>query len=144
MLNNKINVSMKLIMKIKCVVLSLMCGLALSSCCTLFCPKTEAPALTITSSPSNANVYLNKKYVGKTPYNHFGDKVDVKKITVEKTGYESQTIKPRKLNGWAYVNFFPYPVYNFIWGYFLDRSQSKCWKYKSDVFHFNLKKNSGK
>ena len=101
MLNNKINVSMKLIMKIKCVVLSLMCGLALSSCCTLFCPKTEAPALTITSSPSNANVYLNKKYVGKTPYNHFGDKVDVKKITVEKTGYESQKIKPRKLNGWA-------------------------------------------
>ncbi|MBO7288183.1 MAG: PEGA domain-containing protein [Bacteroidales bacterium] len=143
MLNNKINVSMKLTMKIKCVVL-LLCSFTFSSCCTLFCAKTEAPALTITSTPSNADVYLNKKYVGKTPYNHFGDEVDVKKITVKKTGYESQKIKPRKLNGWAYVNFFPYPVYNFIWGYFLDRSQSKCWKYKNDVFHFNLKKNSGK
>jgi hypothetical protein len=141
MLNNKINVSMKLTMKIKCVVLSLMCTLVLSSCCTLFCAKTEAPALTITSTPSNAYVYLNKKYVGKTPYNHFGDEVDVKKIAVKKPGYESQIIKPRKLNGWAYVNFFI--PYNFILGYFLDRSQSKCWKYKNDVFHFNLKKNSG-
>ena len=76
MLNNK---NIKLTMKIKCIVLLLMCSFALSSCCTLFCAKTEAPALTITSTPSNADVYLNKKYVGKTPYNHFGDEVDVKK-----------------------------------------------------------------
>ena len=135
---------MKSTMKIKCVVLSLICSLKLSSCCTLFCAKSEVPAITVTSNPSNADVYLNGKYVGKTPYSHFGDKVDVKKITVKKDGYETQKLKPRKLNGWAYVNFFPYPVYNWIWGYFLDRSQSKCWKYKNDVFNFNLEKDSGK
>lgn len=138
------NTSMKSTMKIKCVVLSLICSLKLSSCCTLFCAKSEVPAITVTSNPSNADVYLNGKYVGKTPYSHFGDKVDVKKITVKKDGYETQKLKPRKLNGWAYVNFFPYPVYNWIWGYFLDRSQSKCWKYKNDVFNFNLEKDSGK
>lgn len=138
------NISMKSTMKIKCVVLSLICSLTLSSCCTLFCAKSEVPAITVTSNPSNADVYLNGKYVGKTPYSHFGDKVDVKKITVKKDGYETQKLKPRKLNGWAYVNFFPYPVYNWIWGYFLDRTQSKCWKYKNDVFNFNLEKDNGK
>lgn len=123
----------------------LICSLTLSSCCTLVCTKSEVPAITITSSPSNADVYLNKNYVGKTPYSHFGDEVNVKKITVMKTGYEPQKIKPRKLRGIAYLNFSPYPfVVNWIWGYFLDRSQSKCWKYKNDVFHFNLEKNSGK
>lgn len=110
----------------------------LSSCGTLFCSQKEVPALTITSSVPNSDVYLNGKYVGQTPYSHFGDKVDVKKITVKKDGYKSQSVKPRKLKGWAYVNFVPYPLYNWIWGYFLDRSKSKCWKYKNDVFHFEL------
>ena len=69
-----------------------------------------------------------------------GEKVDVKKITVKKAGYVSQSIKPRKLSGWAYVNFIPWPMYNFLWGYFLDRSQSKCWSYTNDVFNFHLQK----
>lgn len=71
-------------------------------------------------------------------YSHFGETVNVKKITVKKDGYKSQSQKPRKLKGWAYVNFVPWPMWNWIWGYFLDRSKSKCWKYKSDVFHFEL------
>lgn len=114
--------------------LSILC----SSCGTLFCTKGEVPALTITSSVPNAEVYLNGRYVGQTPYSHFGETVNVKKITVKKDGYKSQSQKPRKLKGWAYVNFVPWPMWNWIWGYFLDRSKSKCWKYKSDVFHFEL------
>ena len=84
-----------------------------SSCGTLFCTQEEVPALTITSSIPNSDVYLNGRYVGQTPYSHFGDKVDVKKITVKKTGYKAQTQKARKLSGWAYVNFVPYPLYKF-------------------------------
>ena len=50
-----------------------------SSCGTLFCKQKEVPALTITSSIPNSDVYLNGRYVGQTPYSHFGEKVDVKK-----------------------------------------------------------------
>ena len=39
--------------------LSILC----SSCGTLFCTKGEVPALTITSSVPNAEVYLNGRYV---------------------------------------------------------------------------------
>lgn len=115
----------------------------LSSCCTLCYPfEMEPPALTITSSVPNADVYLNGKYVGKTPYSHFGDKVDVKEITVKKEGYKTQSRNPRKLKGIAYLNFIPYPLVNWIWGYFYDRKQSKCWEYTDDVFHFYLVKNN--
>ena len=131
---------MKLTVKQINLAILLICCFTLSSCGTLFCRKDEVPALTITSIPTNSDVYLNGKYEGKTPYSHFGEKVDVKKITVKSSGYKSQTQKARKLKAWAYVNFIPYPFYNWIWGYFLDRSQSKCWKYRNDVFHFYLEK----
>lgn len=108
----------------------------------MFCIQKETPALTITSSVPNSEVYLNGVYVGQTPYSHFGDKVDVKKITVMKPGYKTQTQKARKLSGWAYVNFVPYPLYNWIWGYFLNRSQSKCGDIKMMFSIFNLKKNN--
>ena len=78
--------------------------------------------------------------MGTTPYNHFGDKCDVKKITVRKEGFKDQSINPRKLSKWAYANFIPYPLANWIWGYFLDRSKSKCWTYKSDTFDFQLER----
>lgn len=126
------------IKRIKFAVLLFGTTTLLSSCGTILCMKKEVPALTITSSVPNSDVYLNGKYVGQTPYSHFGDKVDVKKITVKKAGYKAQTQKARKLSGWAYVNFIPYPLYNWIWGYFVDRKQSKCWRYKKDVFHFQL------
>ena len=124
--------------KTKAVVVIFLMSIICSSCGTIFCVEKEVPALTITSSVPNAEVYLNGRYVGQTPYSHFGEKVNVKKIAVKKDGYESQSIKPRKLTGWAYINFLP--TCTWIWGYFVDRSQSKCWKYKSDVFHFELEK----
>ena len=125
-------------MKLMKLGLLLISALIFSSCGTLFCFEKSVPALTITSSPSRAEVYLNGNYVGLTPYSHFGDKVDINKITIRKSGYKEQSEKPRKLSGWAYVNFVPYPFYNWIWGYFVDRKQSKCWSYKKDVFHFRL------
>lgn len=114
--------------------------LVLSSCGTVFCSQGEVPALTITSNIQNAEVYINGKYVGITPYSHFGEKCDVKKITIKKDGYKNQSVKPRKLKGWAYVNFVPWPMWNWIWGYFLDRSKSKCWKYKNDTFNFQMER----
>lgn len=122
------------------LILVCICLLSLTSCATIMCTQAEVPALTINSTPSGAEVYLNGRFVGNTPYSHFGTEADVKKITVKKAGYESQSLKPRKLNGWAYVNFLPWPMYNFIWGYFVDRAQAKCWSYTQDVFYFNLKK----
>ena len=60
------------------------CLFLFTSCVTLFCPPREVPALTITSSVPNADVYLNGRYVGQTPYSHFGDKVDVKINSLDK------------------------------------------------------------
>lgn len=117
------------------------CTFSLSSCGTILCSyQGKPPALTITSNVPNANVYINGKYVGKTPYSYFGesDFCEVKKIEVRKEGYKSKSENPRKLSGWAYVNFVPYPMVNWIWGYFVDRKQAKCWKYKKEVFNFDL------
>ena len=122
------------------ILLSISFLLIINSCGTVFCTQNEVPALTITSNVPDAEVYLNGKYVGTTPYNHFGDKCDVKKITVRKEGFKDQSINPRKLSKWAYANFIPYPLANCIWGYFLDRSKSKCWTYKSDTFDFQLER----
>ena len=112
----------------------------MSSCGTCFCTAHESdyPALTITSNVSDAEVYLNGDYVGITPYSHFGNECDVKRIKVCKAGYKSKTIRPRELKSTVYWNFVPYPLWNWIWGYFLDRSMSKCWRYKDDHFNFEL------
>ena len=138
--DQRMSVMKKRLLQVKCMMLMLVSIFLLSSCCTLFCIEKEVPALTIESSVPSADVYINGSYYGKTPVSYFSDKVDVKKITVKKEGYKTQSIDPRKLNGWAYMNFLPYPLYNWIWGYFLDRSQSKCWKYEKDVFYFKLER----
>ena len=56
------------------ILLSISFSLIINSCGTVFCTQNEVPALTITSNVPDAEVYLNGKYVGTTPYNHFGDK----------------------------------------------------------------------
>ena len=110
-----------------------------SSCATLFSPSREVPALTITSSVPDAEVYLNGKYVGKTPYSHFGDKVNVKKIMVKKDGYKPAKQKARKLDKNVYLNFLP--SITFIWGFFVDLYCESLYYYPKDVFHFILEKN---
>ena len=95
--------------KIKTFIAILSLSILFTSCGTIFCTKGDVPALTITSSVPDAEVYLNGKYAGQTPYSHFGETVNIKKITVKKNGYKSQSQKPRKLKGWAY------PMWNWIW-----------------------------
>ena len=119
------------------VILFIVTTMLLSSCGTIFLTQNEVPALTIESNVPNAEVYLNGKYVGITPYSHFGEKCDVKKITVKKKGYKEKSVNPRKLNSCAYLNFL-LPTPAFIWGYFVDKSKPKCWYYKSDTFYFQL------
>lgn len=127
---NKFNVSI--------IVLCLLIGFTCNSCATLFSRSSEVPALTITSSVPNADVYINGKYVGTTPYSHFSDRYDVKKITVKKYGYKSQTQKPRKISNWTYCNWIP--LYTFLWGFIVDLNTNHCYHYKSDTFHFELEK----
>ena len=110
------------------------CMLFMSGCVTLFSSRGEVPALTITSSIPNAEVYLNGKFVGFTPYSHFGDKVDVKKITVKKVGYKTATQKARKLDKLIYWNFFPSAT--FIYGYFIDLFNEDRFYYQK--IHFIL------
>ena len=122
---------------------AILCFLVVSfftSCGTCLNVNKPVPALTITSSVPDCDVYINGKLVGQTPYSHFSDKVDVKKITVKKEGYKTKSLTPRKLKATPYWNFFPWPGGNWIWGYFLDRSKSKCWKYISDSFYFYMEK----
>lgn len=114
------------------------CLFLFTSCVTLFSPSREVPALTITSSVPNADVYLNGRYVGQTPYSHFGDKVDVKKIMVKKEGYKPAKQKARKLDKNIYWNFFP--SCTFIWGYFVDLLNDDRYYYPNDSFHFVLEK----
>lgn len=114
------------------------CLLLLSGCVTLFKSTEEVPALTITSSVPYSEVYLNGKFVGYTPYSHFGDKVDVKKITVKKAGYKTATQKARKLDKLIYWNFFPSAT--FIYGYFIDLCNDNRFYYPKDTFHFVLEK----
>lgn len=112
--------------------------LSFTSCATIFCDTETVPALTINSNVPNARVFLNGKYAGTTPYCHFGNTCNVKKITVKADGYKTKSIRPRKLDGLAYLNFVPSPFW--IWGYFVDRHQSECWKYKHDTFDFYLER----
>ena len=114
------------------------CLFLFTSCVTLFCPPREVPALTITSSVPNADVYLNGRYVGQTPYSHFGDKVEVKIIMVKKEGYKPAKQQARKLDKNIYWNFFP--SYTFIWGYFVDFFNDDSYYYPNDSFHFVLEK----
>lgn len=112
----------------------------LTSCCTLY-PVPEAPPLTIESSVPRAEVYIKGKFVGHTPYTHWGERANVKKIKVKAHGYKSKTIKTKRKNrAGIYWNFLPYPGVNWIWGYFLDRSIGTGVRYTQDYYYFDLEK----
>ena len=51
------------------------------------------------------------------------------------------TLKTKRKNkSGIYWNFFPYPLYNWIWGYFLDRNNGTGVRYTQDYYYFNLQK----
>ena len=115
--------------------------LSLSSCCTtshwLGLNKANN-TLYIDSKTPGSDVYLNNKLVGKTPYTYYGKKANIKRITVT-NNYTSETQKTlRKNKGSIYWNFLPYPGWNWIWGYFLDKGTGTGRKYKTNTYYFNI------
>lgn len=114
--------------------------LLMTSCYTLF-PGPDAPPLTVESSVQGAQVFIKGELVGHTPYTHWGKRANVKKITVKEPGYKDMTIKTKRKNkSGIYWNFFPYPLYNWIWGYFLDRNNGTGVRYTQDYYYFKLQK----
>lgn len=115
--------------------------LFLSSCCTtsdMLGMNSADNHLFIDSKTPGSKVYLNGKLVGQTPYSYYGTKANIKKITVT-NNYATETQKTeRKNKGSIYWNFVPWPLYNWIWGYFLDYGNGTGRKYKSNTFYFNI------
>lgn len=115
--------------------------LSLTSCCTVFPGTEKAKPLSIDSSADSAQVFIKGKLVGHTPYTHWGERANVKKITVKKVGYKDMTLKTKRKNkNKIYWNFFPYPGWNWIWGYFLDRNNGTGVRYTQDYYFFDLEK----
>lgn len=122
-----------------CLVVSVI-SLLMTSCYTLF-PGPDATPLTVESSVQGSQVYIKGELVGHTPYTHWGKRANVKKITVKEPGYKDMTLKTKRKNkSGIYWNFFPYPLYNWIWGYFLDRNNGTGVRYTQDYYYFNLQK----
>ena len=118
---------------------SLAC-LLMTSCYTLF-PGPDAKPLTVESSVEGAQVYIKGEMVGHTPYTHWGKRANVKKITVKKYGYKNLTMKTKRKNkSGIYWNFYPFPIFNWIWGYFLDRNNGTGVIYTQDYYYFDLQR----
>lgn len=136
----------------------LFCLFLLSSCCTVgfsgwdFIEKETATPLVVDANVDGASVYMNGKYVGKTPYTHWGEKAKIRKITVKKEGYiaSSQRTK-RRLNPYIFLNLSPAMCYyvipycinpGWIWGGFLDLATGAGYSnYKKDFYYFELTRN---
>lgn len=114
---------------------------SLSSCCTtshLLGLDSSDNHLFIDSKTPGLNVYLNDKFVGNTPYRYDGTKANIKKITVTNGNYSETQKTERKNKGSIYWNFVPFPMYNWIWGYFVDRLNGTGRKYDINTYHFNF------
>lgn len=118
--------------------------MSLGSCCTIshsLGMNKAADPVTVTSNVDGADVYINGKFVGTTPYTHWETKANVRNIVVKANGYHTQKQKTqRSTKAGAYWNFLPYPLFNWIWGFFLDRSNGTGRKYKQDSYHFQLQR----
>lgn len=130
----------------------------LSSCCTVrfngwkILEKETAVPLAVDANVDGALVYMNGKYMGKTPYTHWGEKAKIRKITVKKDGYVtlSQRTK-RRLDPNIFCNLSPVMCYyilpyclnpGWIWGGLLDLATGAGYSnYKKDFYYFELKRN---
>lgn len=131
-------------------------GVLFSSCCSVgynvYCEFEDrvATPLVVDANVPRSSVYLNGKYVGVTPYTYWGDKADIKKISVKSTGYMPLTQRTkRKFDPVFLWNFSPLcfyyivPFFNpaWIWGSIVDLANKQVYKdYKQDFYYFELKK----
>ncbi len=90
----------------KQITLIIVC-LSLTACATIFDKTTDT--ISFTSEPSNANIYLNGRLMGKTPtsfqVNRSPLSTTLLQIAVEKEGYKRQTFElSKELNKIALFN----------------------------------------
>jgi hypothetical protein len=99
--------------------------------------------IAITSSPSNAQVFVNDKLVGRTPYNGtFRRRSPAKQIEVDLEGYKAfNTEIKRKWNPVTLVNlltFFLAPM-----GIIMDFVTGAYYKFDPDKVNVDLKPKQG-
>jgi hypothetical protein len=89
----------------------------LQGCATIV--KGSKQQVTITSNPSQANIYINGRLYGKTPSLARLDRKDNQFIKIELEGYHPfETHLQRKFNGWIFGNI----IFGGIIGIIVDAS----------------------
>ena len=78
------------------------------------------------------------RYVGSTPCTIYSDRCKIKYVTV-RNGDVYQTIKLKsKPRTSSYWNFVPYPLYNWIWGFFLDQGTGRGKTYGQKDYYVDM------
>ena len=119
--------------------LVLLAGLTvLSSCSSIVKGKTQV--VSIDSNVKNADIIVNGKTIGQTPYTGPMERDSSTTITIKKDGYTSKTITP---------NTEIEPIFwgNIICGGFIgsstDASTGSMYKYAPSTFQIDLAKSEG-
>lgn len=84
---------------------SAICLLSLTSCATIVHGTRQN--VSISSTPSNAEVWLDRSYVGTTPLIIAMTRNDSHFVSIELEGYERyEIVLSREISGWAFGNIF--------------------------------------
>lgn len=115
-------------------ILVLLASIALfgSGCASII--KGTSQSVTVTSEPSNAKVFFDGQNLGNTPLTVKLKKNKYDTISVQKSGYESQT-RPidKSFDAVALLNFFwDLSTTDFITG--------AIYEYEPNTYHFSLEK----
>lgn len=127
-----------MIKRIKVIGILMTIGIVTTGCASIISGGKQDIA--ITSSPSNAQVFINDKLVGRTPYHEtFRRTSPAKRIEVDLEGYKAfnKAIK-KKWNPFTLVNILT--VFGAPIGFTVDRFFTGAYyKFDPDKVHANLK-----
>ncbi len=127
-----------MVQKIKVVFMLMTISIFTTGCASIISGGRQDIA--ITSSPSNAQVFINDKLVGRTPYQGtFRRTSPAKKIEVDLEGYKAfNTEIKKKWNPVTLVNILT--VFGAPIGFTVDRFFTGAYyKFDPDKIHANLK-----
>lgn len=134
----------KIIQLLTCV---LVC-ISLSSCATVnrWFDSTQKNkrmyTVKITSKTPGLMVFTTEKgverYVGTTPCYIYSDRAKIKYVTVKRGDiYQTVPLKTRPRPS-SYWNFAPWPMYNWIWGFFLDQATGRGKEYSQKEYYIEM------
>lgn len=124
-------------MKNKFIAFAMVASLMLSSCATII--KGSKQEFKINSTPSQANVFVNDKPIGKTPMTtKLARKETNTKIKLTLDGYKDVEIPlKREGNGWVWGNI----VFGGLIGLIVDLSDGAMYQLTPDQINAELAKN---